>query len=103
MGIDLDSGEWTPDLSKLNSEDRTVQLTELRQTLAERLLHADARETVALSRELDRVSVMLAAIKGDEGDEVERARQGYAAAAGGAGTPRRHLSAVRDDSGAGGM
>lgn len=103
MAIDKESPLWTPDPSKLNSEDRTVQLTELRETIVNRLLYADARETVALSRELDRVSVMLAAIMGDEGDEVERARKGYQSQAGSAGTTRGHLSAVRDDSGAGSM
>ncbi len=102
MGIDSESPEWTPDLSKLNSPDKTVQLTELKLTLVHRMAYADPRETVALSKELTRVSDMLAALKVDSGDEVERARQSYQSKTGSAVTPGRHLSAVPPDTGTSG-
>src|SRR3982750_1462981 len=102
MDIDSESAEWTPNPSKLNSAGRTCQLTELKLTLANRLVHADPRETVVLSKELTRVSDMLAAISGGEGDEVERARQSYQSKAGSAGAADRHLSLVPHDGGTSG-
>lgn len=99
MAEDSESGDWTPDLSNLNSTDRTVQLTELRRVLSHRLAMSSGTETVALSKELDRVSVLLASITPEAKDGVEDARQGYNAKVGGAGTTRGHLSAVRDDGG----
>ena len=101
MGIEWEDPDWTPDPSKLNSPDRTEALTELSVTLSRRMVHADARETVALSRELTRVHALLDALKQDDGDEVERARKNYQSKARGSGTSRSHLSAVPPEPGIG--
>lgn len=99
MAEDWESPEWTPNLSKLNSPDRTIQLGELKILLCHRLMYAHGTETVALSKELDRVSVLLASITPEANDGVEDARQGYQSKAGGTGATRGHLSAVRGDGG----